>query len=120
MPTPTLWQSVIGLALVAVGSGLAAYVIMQLGGSFSIMPEARALVTTGAYSWVRHPLYLAEEIAVVGLVIHFTSLPALILFVTHGALQIMRIRNEERVLEGAFPEYAEYRQGTWRLIPRVW
>jgi len=27
------------------------------------MPEARELVTSGVYSYLRHPLYLAEMIA---------------------------------------------------------
>jgi len=30
------------------------------------MPEARKLVTRGAYRFVRHPLYVAEEVAIIG------------------------------------------------------
>jgi protein-S-isoprenylcysteine O-methyltransferase Ste14 len=51
------------------GNALAVLVPVQLGRSFSIMAEARRLVTSGVYRWVRHPLYLAEELAVIGIVL---------------------------------------------------
>jgi protein-S-isoprenylcysteine O-methyltransferase Ste14 len=44
------------------GNALAVLVMVQHGRSFSIMAEARQLVTSGVYRWVRHPLYLAEEL----------------------------------------------------------
>jgi hypothetical protein len=43
----------------------------SLGRSFSIMAESRQLVTTGPYRFVRHPLYLAEEIAMVSISANF-------------------------------------------------
>ena len=51
------------------GNALAVLVLVQLGRSFSVMAEARRLVTSGVYRWVRHPLYLAEELAVIGIVL---------------------------------------------------
>jgi protein-S-isoprenylcysteine O-methyltransferase Ste14 len=47
------------------------FAISQLGGAFSLMPEARKLVTSGPYARVRHPLYLAEMTGVVGLMLQF-------------------------------------------------
>ena len=49
---PTLSQSVVGLSLVCIGSILCVYVINFLGRSFSLMAEARELVTKGPYSIV--------------------------------------------------------------------
>ena len=84
------------------------------------MAEARELVTEWPYSLVRHPLYLAEAIAVLGLVVQNGSLPAVLLFITMIALQIQRMRYEEVVLESALPQYSAYMGQTHRLIPGVY
>jgi protein-S-isoprenylcysteine O-methyltransferase Ste14 len=55
-------------------------VIFHLGRSFSVVPQARGLVRGGPYSFVRHPLYLAEEIALLGILLQFYSLATLTLF----------------------------------------
>ena len=56
----------IGLALTIIGLLASVYVLFFLGRAFSIMPEARTLVASGPYTIVRHPLYLTEEIAMIG------------------------------------------------------
>jgi hypothetical protein len=91
--------------------------LLRLGRSFSVMAEARQLVTAGVYRHVRHPLYLAEEIAAVGCAMQFFSLWAVLLLAAQIAFQLRRMANEERVLTQSFPEYARYRQNTARLIP---
>lgn len=120
VPEPSLLQSVIGLVLVGVGSALSAIAISFLGRSFSIMAEARALVTHGAYAVVRHPLYLAEEIAVLGMIVQLFSLPAVVFLVVHVAIQIQRMRYEEAVLRKTFPEYRTYMAHTRRVIPGIY
>lgn len=107
-------------ALAALGNALSVVVLNRLGKSFSIMSEARGLVTDGPYRLVRHPLYLAEEIAIIGVFLAYWSLPGLLLFATHLAVQLLRMRNEERVLQAAFPGYADYASRTPRFIPGIW
>lgn len=119
-PEPSLLQSVIGLVLVGVGGALSAVAVSFLGRSLSIMPEARNLVTHGAYSVVRHPLYLAEEIAAVGMIVQLFSLSAVLLLVSHIAVQIQRMKYEEAVLTRAFPEYETYMAHTCRVIPGIY
>src|SRR6266850_7675981 len=59
--------------------------LLKLGRSLSIMPEARRLVTDGPYRYVRHPLYLAEGIVLLGLFLQFRSpLVALIAVAAFG------------------------------------
>jgi protein-S-isoprenylcysteine O-methyltransferase Ste14 len=62
---PPIWLAV-SSALVLVGTSLSFAVLRWLGRSFSIMAEARQLITHGPYAIVRHPLYVCEEIALVG------------------------------------------------------
>ncbi len=115
--TPPVVASVIGLCLVGLGSVLSAYVLVWLGRSFSIMAEARGLVTRGPYAIVRHPLYVAEEIAVIGMVLLNWSLIAVVLAGLQWALQLRRMRHEEEVLLSAFPEYGSYAACTPRWLP---
>jgi protein-S-isoprenylcysteine O-methyltransferase Ste14 len=108
----------VGLLLIIVGLGLATYVMLWLGRSFSVMAQARCLVTSGPYRIVRHPLYLVEEIAAIGMTLLTISPLAVAILLVHFAFQLRRVANEERVLTQAFPEYEEYAARTPMLIPR--
>ena len=98
----------------SVGSLIA---ISRLGRSFSILPEARRLVTSGPYSVIRHPLYLAEIIGILGSILQFRQPWALM--IGSGAIAMLYWRTvfEERVLTQAYPEYAAYKARTRRFIP---
>jgi protein-S-isoprenylcysteine O-methyltransferase Ste14 len=102
------------------GSSLTIFTLRWLGRSFSIMAEARTLVTTGPYSVIRHPLYVAELVATIGVVIEYISWVTVAIAITQFAFQVQRMRNEETVLSGIFPEYRAYSLRTARLIPGVW
>jgi protein-S-isoprenylcysteine O-methyltransferase Ste14 len=106
--------------LILTGEGFAVVILMQLRSSFSIMPEARELITSGLYRFVRHPLYLAEEIAAVGSVMQFLSAWTVVLFVLHIAFQLRRIWNEEAVLSQVFPEYSMYKVKTSQIFPKIY
>jgi protein-S-isoprenylcysteine O-methyltransferase Ste14 len=106
--------------LILLGTALAVYALTQLGRSFSVMAEARQLVTSGVYGIVRHPLYVAEEIAVIGLVIQFLSYQTLLLVAVHAGFQLRRMRNEEAILISIFPEYGAYKEKIARLIPGIY
>jgi len=119
-PPLEAWSEAISTLLLILGNYLCIVVVLQLGKSISIMAEARKLVTHGPYQFVRHPLYLAEEIATVGIFFQFVSWQAAVILLVHFGLQIRRMFNEERVLTATFPEYADYAKRTPRLIPGVW
>jgi protein-S-isoprenylcysteine O-methyltransferase Ste14 len=111
--------SVASLILVATGWVLSAYVLLWLGRAFSIMAQARRLVTTGPYAIVRHPLYLCEEIAVIGVALTHLSIAAALIVIAQWLFQLRRMTNEEKVLGAAFPEYAAYAARTPKIIPGV-
>jgi protein-S-isoprenylcysteine O-methyltransferase Ste14 len=111
---------IISTLLTTIGSIGAVVALSQLGRSFSIMAETRQLVTTGPYRFVRHPLYLAEEIAILGVYIQFASVWTALLLAAQIGFQLRRIHNEELILTACFPEYAVYSQTTARLIPGVY
>ncbi len=95
------------------------YSLTALGRSFSIIPQARSLVRTGPYKVVRHPVYLGELIAILGIVLARFSISATAVFCLFTASQIYRALQEERVLTGAFPEYKSYFLKRARFIPGI-
>ncbi len=115
---PNLWCNLAAVAAGVSASILGALTLSFLGRSFSVMPEARRLVTSGPYGIVRHPLYLFELLGVVGILLQVRSLAGVLLLGLIVALQIARARWEEAVLGRAIPEYAAYRQRVPFLFPR--
>lgn len=110
----------VSAALTLCGSLLIVLALIHLGRSFSIAPQARKLVTRGPYRLVRHPLYAAEEIAIIGVLLQYAWYAALPFLVVHMALQIRRMAYEETLLRATFPDYEAYARRTARLIPGVW
>ena len=99
--------------------GLPSFALMiisrsHLGKSFSVMPEAKALVTTGLYAKIQHPMYLFLDLFLAAIIV-LLGMP--ILLVVWGILvivQVAQVRREEAVLAAAFgADYEAYRSRTW-------
>src|SRR5450631_25805 len=107
----------ISIVLMVCGFSLSIWVARWLGRSLSVTAQARKLITRGPYAIVRHPLYLTEEIAVLGLILSHLSLEAILLGAVQWAFQLRRMTNEERVLRSTFSEYEVYANRTPKLVP---
>src|SRR5258708_3463462 len=94
--------------LIMVGASLSFVVLRWLGKSFSILAEARRLVTDGPYRIVRHPLYICEGIAIVGVMLQVISPLAVLVAIIIVMVQYRRMINEEEILKSAFPVYRAY------------
>lgn len=109
-----------GLALQLSGWGGAVVSLLNLGRSFGMAPANRGVVMRGAYGFVRHPLYLAEFVHLLGyLVAQPSAWNALVIGVI-AAAQVVRILAEERLLSADSLYRAYRRQVRWRLLPGVW
>jgi protein-S-isoprenylcysteine O-methyltransferase Ste14 len=93
--------------------------VLALGRCFGVLPEVRGLVTRGPYSIVRHPVYLGELGACVGLVVAATTPWNVGVAAVFATAQFVRMRLEEAALGSEFPEYATYAARTPRLVPRL-
>lgn len=107
-------------ACVLIGMIMMLVTIRHLGRSFSLVPQARSVVQTGPYRWIKHPLYLSEEIVVLGVVLQYLTPVTVIVLVLHISVQVCRILYEEDLLRRNCPEYSSYEASRWRLIPYVW
>ena len=112
-----------GLVLVAdvlatAGLAYSVWGLAYLRRSFSIIPEARRLVTGGPYSWSRHPVYLGEVMTAIGVNLATAGWLSALAIVYFLACELMRIRWEERILALTFPaEYPEYARRVPRYLP---
>ncbi len=106
--------------LILGGTVFALYAVFRLGRSISMLPEARHLVTCGPYAVIRHPLYLGEAVALMGLTLQYLSPWAVVLFVVQCIFQLERMKNEEKILAKIFPEYHNYMLHTARLVPGLY
>lgn len=107
-------------ALVFAGICGAICVAWWLGRNFSVFAQARGLVTSGPYGFVRHPLYLAEAFVVLGALLAYQMPLALLLFGLIIANQFWRMHYEELVLGAAFPNYKAYADRTARILPGIY
>lgn len=83
--------------------------------------DSQAVVTTGPYAVVRHPMYLGASIWLLGTPLALASAWAFAPMVLMLALIVWRLLDEERLLAASLPGYSAYQQQVrWRLAPGVW
>jgi protein-S-isoprenylcysteine O-methyltransferase Ste14 len=93
--------------------------LLTLRRAFTIMSEARELITRGIFRYVRHPLYTGHFIMFLGsllLRLHPVTVGMYVLFCIG---QTVRAKIEERKLMAAFAEYGAYRRRTGMFFPRL-
>ena len=121
MPLPA-WARWGGVGLATLGGALLVWTFHTLGPNLTdtvVTRRVHTLVTSGPYRWVRHPLYTATALTVVG-----NSLTAANWFLLAvGALvftvMVIRTRREEKFLLDRFGDaYREYMARTGRFFPR--
>jgi len=120
VPVPVV---VIGNVLVAVGLGLAMLVVVQNNyAAANITVETdQAVVSTGLYGLVRHPMYLGSLVMLIGVPLALGSFWALLIDVLYVVLFAVRILDEERALTEELTGYREYTEKVHsRLVPGVW
>jgi protein-S-isoprenylcysteine O-methyltransferase Ste14 len=120
LPGGTSREGLVVVADVLATAGLAYSVwgIAYLRRSFSIIPEARRLVTGGPYALSRHPVYLGEITTAIGVNLATGGWLTAIAIAYFIACELLRIRWEERILAATFPtDYPAYARRVSRYLP---
>ena len=84
------------------------------------MKEDHALVRTGPYRYLRHPIYTGILLAFFGMVVAIGELRGLVALGFMLLSFAVKSRQEELRMGEVFPEYAQYRRETAALIPFVY
>lgn len=81
----------------------------------------QSVISTGLYGIVRHPMYIATLIMFLAMPIVLGSLWAFAILLIYIPLIVVRILDEEKLLQKELNGYDTYCQKVrWRLLPFVW
>jgi len=93
--------------------------LWTLRRAFTIMTEARTLVTHGIFRIMRHPLYTGHFIMFLGSLLLRLHLVTVIAYLLFSIGQVIRARMEERKLQLSFPGYSAYKKATGMFFPKL-
>ena len=112
-----------GLGIALAGFALLQWAQNTLGKNWSDTPrmmESQALVTSGPYYWIRHPIYTAFLLILGATLLISANWLVGLSFIAMTALEIAsRIGFEESLMVEYFGnEYREYMKRTGRILPK--
>jgi protein-S-isoprenylcysteine O-methyltransferase Ste14 len=117
------WARAIGLGLSILAWPILWWTLASIGTNISQSISTRAdatLVTHGPYRLVRHPLYSAGFLAVLGMALSVQSIPLMVAVLLLVGWIPRRAEREEANLTASFGDaYRAYREQTGRFIPRL-
>lgn len=124
-PEPGFAVSVAGLVALIAGWSLVFAALRANAFATTVVrhqpDREHQLVSTGVYSWVRHPMYMGLIPVMVGLSLWLGSYAGVIFSLVPIVILMIRITVEERVLRASLPGYEDYSiRVKKRLIPLVW
>ena len=83
--------------------------------------ENQKVIDTGLYGIVRHPMYSATTLLFLSMPLVLASPLSFAILLLYLPLIVIRIRNEEKVLEEGLPGYREYKTRVkYRILPFIW
>jgi protein-S-isoprenylcysteine O-methyltransferase Ste14 len=106
------------MALIILGGVINLIGVLTLRRAFTIMTEARELISHGIFRYVRHPLYTGHFIMFFGSLLLRLHIVSMALYALFCIGQIVRAKIEEKTLVQTFPEYSSYKDRTGMFFPR--
>ena len=118
-----LWVVITASVVLLISYGLYAEVMREnayLSRTIEVQ-ENQKVVDTGLYGIVRHPMYAVTLWLFLAIPVVLGSWWSLLCFLPYIAVIVIRIRNEETVLEAGLDGYVEYKKRIkYRILPFIW
>jgi protein-S-isoprenylcysteine O-methyltransferase Ste14 len=90
--------------------------------NFNIIPDIKdnaILIITGAYRYIRHPMYFAVLITMLAPLSNSLSSINIIICIILTVTVFLKAKKEELLWHGESPEYKDYMQNTKMIIPFI-
>ena len=118
-----IWVVIVSSAVLLISYALYAEVMREnayLSRTVEVQ-ENQKVIDTGFYGIVRHPMYAVTIWLFLSIPLVLGSWWALLCFAPYVVVIVVRILNEEKVLESGLEGYVEYKSRVkYRLVPFVW
>lgn len=109
----------VSVSAAVIGFAVSVWARMSLGRNIGFVPAERRIVTSGAYAYVRHPIYTGLFISIVALDLSSFSWRNVGLDLVWVGLWVAKTLAEEHFLKYSV-EYAAYAQRVrWRWLPWI-
>ena len=112
-----------GVSISAIGLVIGLFALVENKiGNFNILPDIKEdgeLITTGIYAYIRHPMYAAVLLFMLGIVTLYPISYEYLLYTLLVVTLLIKIFYEEHLWKCESERYKEYCGNTKRLIPSI-
>jgi protein-S-isoprenylcysteine O-methyltransferase Ste14 len=86
-----------------------------------VATAGQRVVSTGPYALVRHPMYAAALVMLLGIPVALGSWWGVLVVIAIVPALVWRLIDEERFMARNLPDYVEYQNAVrYRLMPPIW
>jgi len=110
-----------GIFIITVGM-IIGILALYVNRFFNIRPDIKtnaSLVTSGVYAYIRHPMYTAVLIMMLGIVILYPVIYVFLAYILLICTLLVKLFYEESLWKAQSSEYALYMKETKRLVPFI-
>ena len=116
-----LWGMYIGLTLNFIGALLVILGWKEIHKLYWSKGKGKGkLVTGGIYGYIRHPQYTGFLLITLGMLVHWATIPLLIMYPILFLIYYRLAKKEEREMEKEFGiDYSQYKEKTGMFLPDI-
>ena len=118
-----LVNSLLGIFIFSIGAFIGIWALLHnKTDNFNIQPKLKdgcRLITTGAYHYIRHPMYTSVIFMMLGILISSPSFLEFILFLLLIIVLLLKAKKEEMLWCQHNKEYIKYQKETKLFLPYI-